>query len=49
MFMGNIHLRYEQKKIYTIFGQNTADFYEKYLVLTMLCKLWSEILLTPRN
>ena len=34
-------------KIFTSFGQNIAEFYDKHILLTMLCIFWSEFVFEP--
>ena len=36
------------KTIFIRFGQNTAEFYDKHIVLTMFCIFWPEFGLKAR-
>ena len=39
---------YNINTIVTTFGQNTAEFYNKHILLTVLCIFWRELGLNPR-
>ena len=39
---------YNIKTIFTSFGQNAAEFYDKHILLTALCIFWPEFWLKPR-
>ena len=39
---------YNMKRIVNSFGQNTAEFYENHILLTMMCIFWSEFELKRR-
>ena len=43
----NINLQ-NIEKIFTSFGQNTAAFYDKHILITVLCIFWPESVLKPR-
>ena len=36
------------KTIFTSFGHNTAEFYDKQILLTVICIFWPEFGLKPR-
>ena len=41
-------LIYNMKTIFTSFGQNTVEFHDKHVLLTVLCIFWPEFGLKPR-
>ena len=40
---------YDIITIYTNFGQNSAEFYKKYILSTVLCIFWPEFGSKPRD